>query len=126
MSEEYTQEQFDELMQRLAEGVVARRMAPPAIFCLEASKPLSFIASQALIVFEPMIQAIFEFRDYRTFQKILEDRENVERLIRRIEDLEDDRIEAERAERRAARERKREERRKRREGVADDADETPA
>jgi len=53
------------------------------------------------------VQAIFSFREYREFQRLMEDRANVERLIERIEDLEDARVEAERAERRARREARR-------------------
>jgi len=90
-----------DLIERLARRVVGLHMAPPAIFVLESTKPLTFIASQALIVFEPIVQAVFSFREYREFQRLMEDRANVERLIDRIEDLEDARVEAERAERRA-------------------------
>lgn len=96
-----------DLIERLAQRVVALHMAPPAVFLLESSKPLTYIASQALIVFEPIVQAIFSFREYREFQRLMEDRANVERLIERIEDLEDARVEAERAERRARREARR-------------------
>jgi len=110
------QSKHDDLMDRLARRVVALQMAAPAIFMLETSKPLSYIASQALIVLEPIVQSVFDFRDYDTLQRMMEKRVNVEKLIRRIEDLEDDRIEAERAERRAARERRRE-RRDRAEGA---------
>jgi len=102
------QTKHDDLMDRLARRVVALQMAAPAVFMLETSKPLSYIASQALIVLEPIVQSVFEFRDYQTLQQMMEKRENVEKLIRRIEDLEDERIDAERAERRAARERRRE------------------
>lgn len=96
-----------DLIERLAQRVVALHMAPPAIFFLESSKPLTYIASQALIVFEPIVQAIFSFREYREFQRLMEDRANVERLIERIEDLEDARVETERAGRRARREARR-------------------
>ncbi len=110
------QTKHDDLMDRLARRVVALQMAAPAIFMLETSKPLSYIASQALIVLEPIVQSVFEFRDYQTLQQMMEKRENVEKLIRRIEGLEDERIDAERAERRAARERRRD-RRNRAEGA---------
>jgi len=96
-----------DLIERLARRVVMLHMAPPAVFLLESSKPLTYIASQALIVLEPIVQAIFSFREYREFQRLMEDRANVERLIERIEDLEDARVEAERAERRARREARR-------------------
>ncbi len=63
----------------------------PAVFVLEATLPLSFVASQALIVFEPIIQSVFNIADYRKFQQMMEDRTNIERLMTRIEQLEEQR-----------------------------------
>jgi len=90
------QEAFERLAERLARRIVELQLAPAAIFFLESSKPLSFIASQALIVLEPIVQTVFNLTDYATFRKGLERRENVELLIRRVESLEDERIVAER------------------------------
>jgi hypothetical protein len=93
------------LLDRLAKRVVELRMAPAAIFFLETSKPVSFIASQGMIVLEPAVQSVFQFAEYARVQRMMEDRDNIERLIRRIEDLEDARVLAERDERRSLRQR---------------------
>ena len=60
-------------------------MEVPAILALETSKPMTVIASQALVFFEPMIQTIFGFSDYRRFTTLVERRDVMETLIRRIE-----------------------------------------
>src|SRR5262245_57033967 len=73
------------LLDRLATRVVELHMEVPAILALETAKPVNVIASQALIFFEPMIQSLFRFADYRRFTTLLERREVMESLIRRIE-----------------------------------------
>jgi hypothetical protein len=80
-----------QLIERVAQRLVALRMGVPALFMLEATRPLSFVASQAMIVFEPIVGAIFNVAEYRQFQRLMEDRGNIERLMNRIEELEDQR-----------------------------------
>ena len=73
------------LLDRLATRVVELHMEVPAILALETSKPMTVIASQALIFFEPMIQSLFRFTDYRRFTALIERRDVMKSLIRRIE-----------------------------------------
>ena len=77
------------LLDRVATRVVELHMSVPAILTLETAKPLSVIASQALIFFEPMIQSLFRFTDYRRVTALLERRDAIEALILRIEAGED-------------------------------------
>lgn len=74
-----------EVLEKVAKKVVQWRMAVPAIMALETAKPLSFIGSQALVFFEPIVQSIFSIKHYDTFRELMEDRENVERLLQLIE-----------------------------------------
>ena len=90
------------LLDRLATRVVELHMEVPAILALESAKPVNVIASQALIFFEPMIQSLFGFTDYRRFTALVERRDVMESLIRRIEQG-SERARAQRAEARAAR-----------------------
>jgi len=69
----------------MAEQVVARRMTVPAILFLESVKPVSFIGSQALYFFEPMVRAFFTVPEYERFAALLERRESLEDLLVRIE-----------------------------------------
>jgi len=91
---------------------VRHRMTVPAIFFLESVKPLSFVGSQALHFFEPMVNAFFQMRDYERFAILMERRENLEVLLVKIEARDD----AARQEERAVRERERAERAARKRG----------
>jgi len=75
----------DVILEKLAKKVVEWRMAVPAILFLESVKPLNYIGSQAMVFFEPIVQTIFNFRDYDTLRLALERRENVEILLQKIE-----------------------------------------
>ncbi len=86
---EENEEEINELIEKVAQRVVNWRMSIPAIMVLESGKPLSFVASQVMVFFEPIVQSIFSIKDYETFIRILEDRDKVELLIQRIEELED-------------------------------------
>jgi len=81
---ELTEEEF-EVLDKVAKKVVQWRMAVPAIMTLETAKPLSFIGSQVMVFFEPIIKSLFAMKYYDIFQQLMEDRENVERLLQLIE-----------------------------------------
>ncbi len=87
------------LLDRLAARVVDLRLEVPAILTLETGKPLALLASQAMIFFEPIAQALFPGDHYRRYAALAERRDAIEALVTRIEA----RAEAARAERRAAR-----------------------
>lgn len=76
------------LIEKLAQEIVDRRLAVPAILFLETVKPLSFLGSQALIFIEPIVQSIFSFKSYREVTLMMENRENVELLMQEIEQRE--------------------------------------
>ena len=101
------------ILDRLAELTVRHRMTVPAIFFLESMKPLSFVGSQAMHFFEPMVHAFFPVRDYERFALLMERRENLEALLVKIEarddaarDEENERRKRDRAERDARKGRK--------------------
>lgn len=84
MNEEFN-EKDQTLFDRLAEFVVKRKMAAPAILFLESTKPLNFIGSQFLIVLGPLIKVFFNITEYDRIVELMEKRDNVERLICTIE-----------------------------------------
>lgn len=84
-------ERRNEMLERIARKVVDLRLTPVAIILLESSKPLSFVGSQLMVFFQPIITAVFPLRSYDEAAALFEDRENVEGLIRQIERLEDER-----------------------------------
>jgi hypothetical protein len=78
-------EDEDRILTKVAQRVVRWKMSVPAIVFLESVKPLNYIGSQTLVFFEPIVQSVFNFKDYDTFQRAMERRENVERLMQKIE-----------------------------------------
>ena len=77
----------DAVLEKLARKTVDKGMTVPAILFLESVKPLNFIGSQVLVFFEPIVQTVFNFKDYDTFRCALEKRESIEILITKIEAL---------------------------------------
>ncbi len=80
-----------ELLERLARRIVDLRLETPAILALETARPVTFLASQAMVFFEPFAQAMFRLPDYRRFAALAERREALEVLTVRIETLAGDR-----------------------------------
>jgi len=57
----------------------------PAIMLLEAHKPFSFIAGQALIVAEPLLSLFTDAGACREYAMLLEDRDSIEALLQQLE-----------------------------------------
>ena len=91
------------LLERLAARIVELHLTVPAILTLESGRPMSLFASQAMIFFEPLLQAMFRLTDYRRIALLIERRDALEFLTRLIED----RAEADRRARRADRDARR-------------------
>jgi hypothetical protein len=73
------------LLERVAARVVELHLEVPAVLTLESVRPLSFVAGQAMLFFQPMVQALLRFGDYRRFAELLERRESLELLTSLIE-----------------------------------------
>jgi len=87
MSEyDLTPEEEDRLIGNIAKTVVDYGLEAPAIMFLEATRPLSFIASQLAIVFLSPFQWLFQFETPK-YSGLFMKKENVGRLIERIEGL---------------------------------------
>ncbi len=78
-------EDENRILEKLAKKVVEKGMAVPAILFLESVKPLNYIGSQTMVFFEPIIQTVFNFKDYDTLRMSLEKRETIEILLQKIE-----------------------------------------
>ncbi len=86
---ELTEEKRIELLERIAQEVVERNLTAPAVFVLEVARPFTFIGSQTMVFLEPIIQSIFNWRNYTYVRKLLEDRKNLDELLLRIEDYDE-------------------------------------
>lgn len=91
-------ERRTEIINKIARKTVELRLTPIAIVLLESVKPLSFVGSQLMVFFQPIITAIFPFHQYDEVAALLEERENVELLIQTIEFLEENRSQTSKSE----------------------------
>jgi hypothetical protein len=69
----------------VAARVVELRLEVPAVLTLESVRPLSFVAGQALVFFQPLVQALLRFSDYQRFAALVERREALGVLTTLIE-----------------------------------------
>jgi hypothetical protein len=99
---EVTDEERDALVEKWAQKIVGRGLEMPVVLFLEMHKPLSFLASQGLIITMPFLGAFVGPETIAKYSKLLEDRQNIERLIQRIEELAAEKSEEKRARKKAA------------------------
>jgi len=79
-----------QLISNLAEKIVRHGMAVPAIFSLEMVKYMSFIGSQLMVFFGPVITVFIQSKSYYKITHLLEERQNVEFLMLEIERIDSD------------------------------------
>ena len=85
--EPLAEEERNSIIESTAQAIVKRGMGSVAVLFLEMHKPLSFIASQSMMVAMPFIGPLVGMQRMANAGKLLADRANVERLITRIEDM---------------------------------------
>jgi hypothetical protein len=78
-----------ELSQQLFEQLTARisqwGLALPAIVLLQVTKPVSFIASQGLLLFQPLLGFLYDDGRITDYAELLADRANIDHLIAQLE-----------------------------------------
>ncbi len=87
LGEPLADDERDRMIDHIAQQIHRRGLETPAILLLEMHKPLSFFASQTLIVTSPLIAPIIGFDRVSSASRLLESRANVELLIGKIEEL---------------------------------------
>lgn len=73
------------LLDRVAARIVELRLETPAILMLESARPLTLLASQSLLFFEPLVQSLFGLAEMRRWSELIARRDVVDELVRRIE-----------------------------------------
>mgnify|MGYP001311248541 CR=1 FL=1 len=73
------------ILSKFAHRIVDKGMTVPAIFFLESTKYVSFIGSQMMIFFGPIMTSFINSEKYYNFSELLEDRANIEYLLNEIE-----------------------------------------
>ena len=74
----------DLFVERLARLITRWGLATPAILFLEANKPLSFVGSQALLLFQPMTDLFMAPELTADLAALFADRDRLETLISRL------------------------------------------
>jgi hypothetical protein len=92
----------DELVEEWAAWIHNKGLSTPAVFLLEAHKPLGGIGAHATIAFRPFVAGLTSL-DATELAAFMRERENIERLIIRLETL----VGEEQAERRRRTQRRR-------------------
>ena len=76
------------IINELAEKICDHGLAVPAIFALEMIKYVSFLGSQLMVFFGPVVTVFVSGPQYYEIAELLEDRSNVELLLCLIEKIE--------------------------------------
>ncbi len=80
----------EELVDSLARRLDRWGLAGSAIALLEAHKPLSFIASQTLLILQPLATLLLGDLPVEEYSLLFADRTSIERIICRLEQLQDE------------------------------------
>jgi hypothetical protein len=73
------------LLERVADAIVQRNMAAPAVMFLESMGPMNFLGSQALHFLTPFLDVVVPQRDVQRIALLLERRDTLSRLTAIIE-----------------------------------------
>ncbi|HEY3198098.1 MAG TPA: hypothetical protein VGJ57_08790 [Nitrospirales bacterium] len=68
------------LLERVADAIVQRGMAAPAVLFLESLGPMNFLGSQALHFLTPILSVVFAQREVERVALLLERRDILSRL----------------------------------------------
>jgi hypothetical protein len=82
------EERSEQLVERWAEEISRRRLALPAILLLELARPFSFVASQGLLLCQPLLGFFYDETKIAGYADFLGDRSKLEHLSARLEMLE--------------------------------------
>ena len=82
------QMQSEQLIEQLTEQISRWRLTVPAILLLQATRPLSFIASQGLLLCQPLLSFVYDAPSVEGYAELLADKANIDRLVARLEEEE--------------------------------------
>lgn len=78
------QEQSEQLIEHLTQQISQWRLELPAVLFLQITRPFSFIASQGLLLCQPLLSFVFDGPRIGDYANLLADRTNIDRLIARL------------------------------------------
>jgi hypothetical protein len=78
----------EQLIENLVGQISHWRLTVPAILVLQVTRPLSFIASQGLLLCQPLLSFVYDAPRVADYAELLADRASMERLVMRLEETE--------------------------------------
>jgi hypothetical protein len=82
---ESVQEQNQQLLDKLAQQIGSWQLTLPAILFLQVTRPLSFIASQCLLLCQPLLGFFYDTQRITDYAELLADRANIDCLVAQLE-----------------------------------------
>lgn len=82
---ELSRDRSEQLITQLAQRIGRWRLTLPAIMFLEVIRPLSFLASQGLLLCQPLVEFIHRGPQVAEYAGLMADRANVDRLVTLLE-----------------------------------------
>jgi hypothetical protein len=79
-------ERSEQLIEQMTQQISRWGLALPAILLLEVTRPLSFIGSQGLLLFQPLLDFFYDGPRITDYADLLADRANIDRLVTRLEE----------------------------------------
>jgi len=79
-----------DLIERIANFIVSRHMAPAGIMLIESLHPLHSIGSQAMYFLLPFAEILFDSQKYQRFALMIQKEEYIKRLVKRIDELDEE------------------------------------
>ncbi len=83
--EESGQEQSEQLIEHLTQQISQWRLALPAVLFLQMTRPFSFIASQGLLLCQPLLSFVLDGPRIAEYADLIADRTNIDRLIAHLD-----------------------------------------
>ena len=95
--DELTEEEENDLLDKLEKEICKRKLQVPAIMFFEMHKPLANIAGHFALATSPFLVPIIGYKNVNDYSRLLSKRDNVERLIVRLEKQSDSKKDAKEA-----------------------------
>ena len=80
-------EEIGARVDQLARAIVGRRLETPVTIFLESHRPLTFFASQGLLLAVPVLGAFIPPSELAGYAKVLDSEAHLDQLLDRIEEL---------------------------------------
>ncbi len=80
-------ERLHALIEKVARGIVARRLEAPATLFLELNRPMGFVFSQATHFLRPFLGLVVSASDLEAAAELLDDPKAIDALLDRMQEL---------------------------------------